>query len=217
MADDKQKLYGGRKKTAGAENAKQPRRGLFYNSWLEGYTTHVELGPDNKKRTVSVYEGAYYVPEASPKKRILLKAAYAALLALSVCLFLLAATAEIQGNYQKLLALPQAADVVAMLWLLRKLISYCAAGKRLTEGEYKNISKAVIRTALAAAVCFAATAAAALAQLFWSVPGERGKTVLCAALYVCGGLCMLAVHRMEKGLKYTVCPSQNEEASTSSL
>ena len=218
MAADKNRLYGGRKKPAASkeEGKSGERKGLFYNSWLEGYTTHTEIGPDGKKRAVSVYEGAYYVPDVSAKKWILRKVSYMALLVLTAALFLLAATAEIQGNYQKILALLQAVDVVCVLWLFRKLISYCAAGRKLTVGEYQNISRALIRTAMAAAFGFAATAAAELALLFWSVPGERGKTVLCVALYGCCGLCMWAVFRMEKGLRYTELPGQANQEEESS-
>lgn len=218
MAADKSRLYGGRKKTAASDGAgrSNERKGLFYNSWLEGYSTRTEVGPDGKKRSVSVYEGAYYTPDVSRKQWILRKTAYMALLVLAAALFLLAATAEIQGNYQKVLALLQAVDVVCVLWLFRKMISYCASGRKLTVGEYQNISKALIRTAMAAAFGFAATAAAELALLFWSVPGERGKTVLCVTLYACCGLCMWALFRLEKGLRYMECPSHaNQEEETS--
>ena len=77
---------------------------------------------------------------------------------LGFALFLTSAAAPVAGNSMWYTAVFIAIVFLVLLALLRSLIHYTAAKKRMTVGEYKESSVALQKNALGAAVCLAAMA-----------------------------------------------------------
>lgn len=189
--------FGRRKRTD-----KKEKRWLLDSGWFEDYSAREETDESGKTRCVRYYTGVYYTPDVSKGKGAAIKAAYAALYALALALFICAAMGGIRGAGEKPMALFQGLCVICMLWLLRKLGSYVVTTGRMTVGEYKNTSRSLIRAAKAAALGFAGAAAAALVQALLNASAGVLAGSLCVLGYLGGALCMAGIAALESRLKY---------------
>lgn len=181
---------------------KREKRWLLDSGWFEGYSAREEMDKSGKRRFVQYYTGVYYALDVSKGRAAAIKAAYAALFALALALFIGAAMGSIRSVGEKPMALLQGGCVICMLWLLRKLGSYVVTTGRMTVGEYKNTSRSLIRAAKAAALGFACAAAATLVQTLLCVPAGVLAGLLCVLGYLAGALCLAGIAVLESRLKY---------------
>ena len=185
----------GRKKRAEKEENGWP----LDSGWFEGYSTRKEMDEKGKVRFVQYYTGVYYTPDISARGVVTVKAAYAALSALALALFIGAALDGIRGAGEKPMALAQAYCVICMLWLFRKLVSYVATTGKMTIGEYKNTSRSLIRASKAAALGFSSAVVVCLIQVFLN---RAQAGILYALGYLGSTLCMAGIAVLESRLKY---------------
>lgn len=174
-----------------------------YHRHFEDYVERVRTDCSGTKKIIRTYIGNYYRNNLTKRQALGVKAGYAALYVLTVILFLKAGAAPVISNTKWYVALPEVLNLLVLLWLLKTMIYYATARKELTIGEYRNTSRSLLRTTLAAAISFGATLAGLLLSARTVPGGWNTKDIwVCAAEILICGICMLAVFMIEKRIKY---------------
>jgi len=204
MVEEKNKLYGGKKNTRVEERLSKSGsyRSRFYENYFEDHIVKTKPGKHNKLRFVRSYAGDYYVLKMSRIKQAGIRMLYAALFFLSVFLFILATSADVESNQNWFVVIAEMFNLLSLFWVLLTLVFYLTAKCNLTVGEYKSTSKTLIRSSLITMVSFVATAICKVIFLVFS-PSERPLEILQTAmmLSVCG-ICFFIIYAIEKSLKY---------------
>ncbi len=204
MANDKRRLYGGRKRTSVSEDGEEKPKSYkskSYDAFFEGYSVREDTR-GGKVRYERVYEGDYWVPDLPRTETYLIRFSYLMLWIAAVGLLVYAGTAELRSSQSKVIGVLEAVSVVCLIWLLWKWLSYVMAGYRMTVGEYKTTSEPLIKAAAAASASFAVTAIICLIYIPLSKAGERGSTFLCFVSYLGGGIATIAIAVIERHLNY---------------
>lgn len=180
------------------------RRGYrsgFYHREFEGYAEREYVDERGRRRIERIYAAEYYEPRLPRRKRIQIRFLYAALFLLSAGLYGYAGLQDAAGNYAVYVVIPVAASLVLLFLTLMALMNYLPLGL-LKLPQMKKGPRRLRWAALAAAIALFCAGAASF--LFLILHGADAKTVSITVCYLLSAAGMLAIHLIERRVKYDV-------------
>lgn len=204
MFEEKNKLYGGKKNTRVEERLSKSGsyRSRFYENYFEDHIIKTKPGKKNKLRFVRSYAGDYYVLKMPRIKQAGIRILYAALFSLSVFLFILATSADVESNQNWFVVIAEMFNLLSLFWVLLTLVFHLTSKHNLTVGEYKSTSKTLIRSSFITMIGFVATVMCKVIFLVFYT-SERPLEILQSAMMLSAcGICFFTIYTVEKSLKY---------------
>lgn len=175
-----------------------------YHRFFEDYEEVVEPGKNGRGKHIRrFYTGFYYVPQMTDKRLVGQKVLYVFLYLLGFALFLTSAAAPVTGNTVWYVAIAIAIVFLVLLALLRSLIHYTAAKKRMTVGEYKESSVALQKNALGATVCLVAMALVKAVYTFFISPEISGMELATTGGFLLAAGAVFLLRWLESRISYT--------------
>ena len=177
-----------------------------YHRHFEGYA-EVETTNERGKTVIErVYVGDYHRLDLPRKKRIGLRFAYAALIALTAVLFWFAASRPVGANMTWYIAIVQMLGVCLIGLMAVNLLSHCTAPRDMTVGDWKSSSGKLKRNAKYTALLMELLALLTLLHVL--LKGEHwGTHLLCVGVYAVAGLTAVVIDRLEANAPYLTFPS----------
>ena len=177
-----------------------------YHRYFQGWSEYrVEL-PNGKSKIERIYTGVYHTAVQNPSQRIWSKTSYLMLWVISLLLFLWGAIGTAGSNSAVYVAIPQAAAILGLFWLLCSIASYCVSPKNMTLYEYRCVTN-LLRAGKYAPIAMLAVAAASL--LYYLI---HMGTVIEDGLWAGAAACILGplisalasymIYLMEQNVKY---------------
>lgn len=199
-----QKSVFGIKKPKGVSTEKvKSYRSRSYERHFEGYTYHVELTGNGKKRIVRTYSGSYYESAQSAHVLFLRKIGYLLLYGMSMGMLILYSRCTYQSPWAKLLVFPEMGILFSLLWTGLKLVFYITAPRKMTAGEFKSSCLALISSAKWSVVFWAADSLLFLISALLT-KGAPSLWLPPFIMLVMGGITAAAIHLLEKQATYTI-------------
>lgn len=178
------------------------RSANLYGNFFEGYIEEYAPRKSGKgKRIVRTYVGKYYSPDETHRKFWVTKVLYVLLSLIGFGLFV-SSLIRPEIPFTALLVVPQAAALCVMLWSFVAYGAFLPAGVKMTIGEYKRSSPALISSSKWLAICYLACAlCAVLHVLLFS--SEHAAVLLWSALrLLIAAAFPFAIFRMEREQTY---------------
>lgn len=176
-----------------------------YHRHFEDHEEKIRIDSRGKRRIERVYTGTCYRRAMSGTQDCMVKTGHLFLYVAAAILFLRAAAADVESNRMWYVFIPETADLLILLWLLKVMVFYLTAPKTLTIGEYRSDCRQLMLTSVAGAVSFGLTAAGLLYDA--AVCGRVQELLLPAAQALTGAICMAAIAVLEKKIKYVTWKS----------
>lgn len=183
----------------------------FYHSQYEGYSEYYAYDEQGKKHLRRVYTAAYYRADQTKQQRLRHTVLLMLLLIGTVILFLLGASMQAACNTTLYVNIFQALLVLTLVWTLSGVAGEFFVPVDMTIGQFRKTVMRVRRASLCSSVCLFACAVAAIVAAVVESSGIDGKSLLCAALFLCAGGVMIGMNRVEAGPEILVIDNPTEE------
>lgn len=190
-------------KKGGLSNDELHHPSRAYERHFEGYVETAQDVPGQKRsRSVRTYVDSFWHQELSSKKRLGYRILFVILFLVALPPFLYSATRLTDANTVWFVTLPQALSLFALAWTALCLLRYCTAPQKMTVRQHRLSVIHFHRASCVAWIALTLTAAAYTihAACFHS---EQTSTLICAALCMLSGLCILTVFLTERTVRYT--------------
>lgn len=182
-----------------------------YHRHFEGWSEFEEQKTNGKVRIRRVYTGAWYRQDLSDRRRILLKLLFSTLFVFAAVLFIFCSTQYVGNNQCWYVAITQAGAIVGLVWMGIGLFNYLTAKKSMTIAEYRSSSGTLRVGSMIVSISF--TAAMLMTLLFDLLQYNEiifSREVMCAAGYMICAVAVFTVNSIERKIRYTETPSENE-------
>lgn len=174
-----------------------------YHRHFEDYEEVVEPGKNPKKKKIRrIYTGVYYIPQMTRAQYIRQKALYGFLYALALALFIACAAVSPGGDEPWYVVIPIAVSFLTFLALLRYLIQYLTAKRKLTVGEYNEGPVSMRRSALVCAACVATAAIIKAVAAVFGPAEARGMEAASAGGLLLSAAAVFLLWRLEGRVVY---------------
>ncbi len=194
------------------EDEAMAARGRAYSEYFENWLEYEVTNPSGKKRVVRVYDGAWYSHKLSRGKRIGLLALYTFMILASAALFCIAAIQTISANNSKIILFTEALVLIGIVLSVYNLFSYVLAPVKMTVGQFKGASLALIKTLKYSCFVMAVNTAAMFIHAIVNAFGGGAKVLtefVCVLAFALGGILSYGVLFIEKNkVKYDITPSK---------
>lgn len=191
--------------------AGQDRSANLYGNFFEGYIEeYVPRRNGRGRRIVRTYVGKYYSPDQSQRRFGVTKVLYVLLYLIGAGLFV-SSLIQPEIPFSALLVIPQAAALCVMLWSLTAFGAYLPAGVKMTVGEYRRASPALIRSSKWLAICYLACAVCEVLFVLL-ISAQHAPVLLLSALrLLIAAAFPFAVFRMELAQEYHQVDNPNSK------
>ncbi|MCD8075789.1 MAG: hypothetical protein LUF27_12315 [Lachnospiraceae bacterium] len=180
---------------------------LSYHRFFENYTEYCTTNERGKKKIIRKYTGPVYVQEIPKMMRMIMKLFF--LLAFVLMAWLVYHTGAIEAQETAAtawyLAIAELLTILSLTYMGYTLLTgYLFAPQRMTTGDYKSSSKALIQAAKAAAACFGADAVFTAIGCLLSQRQLLRTDALHMAYFLAGAVLSLLIFQMERSIPYRV-------------
>jgi hypothetical protein len=181
-----------------------------YHRHFEGYSEITVPNPNGKGTTIQrIYTGHYFRPELTGRQRILIRVLYVALFLCIVLLYISSAILPLPINSTWYVVLPQAVSLPFLFWILIAFSSYLPAERDMKIADYRSSSPYLLKATMGSAICLGITALATLVFIILNPSDESAREMLCTGRYIVAGLIALAMHMIERKVRYLTIPNQH--------
>lgn len=185
------------------------RANRAYHKFFEGYSEYSETDAHGRKVIRRVYTGQWYSADQQPGLQVAYRICYAALFALSLILFLRAASLDAPGNLCWYPTVPVVAAVFCYLWQLRALCYYLPTGKR-TVYHHRTSSLGLQHSAIALSICMGSAALLHGLFLMLDSTDRPGVERVCLFLFLASGAVQLLLWQAERQVPYQISQSTEQ-------
>ncbi|MCD8337195.1 MAG: hypothetical protein LUD18_07970 [Lachnospiraceae bacterium] len=180
---------------------------LFYHRFFENYTEYCTTNEKGKRKIIRKYTGPVYIQEISKAMRTIMKLFFLFAFVLMVWLVYRTGVMEAQEAAATAwyLAVAELLTILSLTYMGYTLLTgYLFAPQRMTTGDYKSSSKALIRAAEAAAACFGADAVLTALGGFLAQGQILRSDLIHMAYFLTGAVLSLLIFQMERSIPYRV-------------
>ncbi|MCD7955759.1 MAG: hypothetical protein LUG93_08420 [Lachnospiraceae bacterium] len=142
-----------------ADTRSKSYHSLAYHRFFENYTEYTTTGKNGKKKIIRKYTGPVYMQDLPGAAGVFLKVFFLLVFAVMVWLIFRTGSMEAQESMGTAwyLALSELLTILFLTYMGYTLLTgYLTAPARMTTGDYKCSSKALMRAAAGSAACFGA-------------------------------------------------------------
>lgn len=181
-----------------------------YHRFFAGYTEVKKVKQGGLGYTIDrVYTGQYFERRMGKGRSIALKALYLALYLAAAAAFVMSAVARVEINSVWYIVAPEALSAAALVWAGVGVVNYLIAPMKMTKYEYNSSSRSLIRSSAVSFALLLVTAGAVCLYLFMKKPADLPETTACAVRCAVGAAAMIALNRIECGVKYEKYASEH--------
>lgn len=177
-----------------------------YHRYFEGYEEREQCNENGSLVIRRFYTGMYYKQDVSDKRRMLIRVLYGLLYTLGVAMFLYAATRQVACNNTWYVTIPSVGSLVSSVLTAVYLFFNITSPRAMQIRSYRDSHERLVTTSAFSAAFMAGTAASSALSLLQK-PTAVGATLLCSALYMISGICMLVIFLKEKIMHYLTLES----------
>ena len=196
------------------ENTENRRSGTShskaYHRHFEGYS-EITVPKRNGKgtRIQRIYTGNYFRQDLTERQRIFIHVLYVALFLCIAFMYTSSAILPLAINSTWYVVLPQAGSLPFLFWILIAFFSYLPAELDIKIADYRSSSVYLLKATKGSAISLGITALATLVFIILNPSDESLREMLCAGQYIVAGLIALAMHMIERKVRYLTIPNQH--------